>query len=252
MEKGQLDPNIALPKFFALLEQKANQGWKGYTDTTRFQQNITNKRFEDQMMLFANAGGDRAFFNIWKTFADTLPQTNNLVIALAGAFERFARTVQGAGDIVVMLNDAVGQFQKLNPEVQDRLETLGAAFVLLGTCIGRAFLPLTAAYLILEDIATYRKGGKSITGLALGEDYSQTNNNAAPIGFALGNRFQDLPSGEALTRKWAAAQTGSDWDKAKYMFSLIAAKTSIPNLVGGVADMFSSPKTDSLDVMILS
>ena len=251
MKRGEVDINKVLPRFFEEVEAQAAGGWDRYRQTTRYQQGQTSFQFEERLRQFGSEGGNQAFFRIWKTFADTLPQTNNLVNALAGAFQTFSRGVEGAGNIIVMLNDGLAQFNKLNPDVQDGLQTLGAAFLLLGTRIGRAFLPLTAAYLVLEDIAGYRSGKKSITGLALGEDYSGENNNAAPLGFALGNRYPDLPAGEALTRKWADAQTGSDWDKAKYMFSLVSAKTSIPSLLGGVKDMIIPPQSgQSLDAMI--
>jgi hypothetical protein len=191
MKRGELDPNTALPKFFAILEQKAAQGWQGYTDTTRFQQNITNKRFEDQLMLFGAAGGENAFFRIWKTFADTLPQTNELVKALAGAFQGFARGVEGAGKILVLFNGWMKSFNELTPEVKDGLETLGLAALMLGTRLGRAFMPLTAAFLILEDIATYRQGGKSI---AMGVDYEKNSYGGAPTY----SKFEGQPFGGVL------------------------------------------------------
>lgn len=45
-----------------------------------------------------------------------------------------------------------------------RIPIFGAAVTRLGSIFARAFLPLTAAYLILDDLATYFEGGDSLTG----------------------------------------------------------------------------------------
>lgn len=171
MEQGQLDPNVHLPLFFQQLQAKSAGGWDKYTQTIGYQQNQTSKRFEDFIKLFAGSGGNEGFFRIWKAFADTLPRLENIAMALGRAFNVFGEGVQRTGDILVMFNDAIGWFNKQSPTFQTSLGTLGAAFLLLGTKIGRAFLPLTMAFLILEDIASYNQGRKSITGLAFGEDY---------------------------------------------------------------------------------
>lgn len=55
----------------------------------------------------------------------------------------------------------------------------GRAIMNLGAKFTRAFLPLTAAYLILDDLATYFEGGDSLTGRVIdwinetGSDFSQ-------------------------------------------------------------------------------
>lgn len=45
-----------------------------------------------------------------------------------------------------------------------RIPIFGAAVTRLGSIFARAFLPLTAAYLVLDDLATYFEGGDSLTG----------------------------------------------------------------------------------------
>lgn len=167
MKRGELDPNKALPKFFAILEQKANQGWQGYIDTTRYQQNISRKRFEDQIMLFGAAGGNDAFFRIWKTFADTLPQTENLVKALASAFSLLASGIERIGNIIVMFDDWMERFNKLSPDMQKGIMAMAGAWVFFGTAVGRAMLPLTSLMLLLDDMAVYNQGGDSMIGRAL-------------------------------------------------------------------------------------
>lgn len=172
MESGSYKSTEVLPKLFTRMGLEAAKGWGKYTNSTRYQQGQANVGFENQVMLFGQQGGNDSFFRMWKAFAETLPQTNNLVKALAAGFNGLARGVEGTGSIIAMLDDGLERFNKLNPDIQSGLTALGSAFFLLGTKIGRAFLPLTAAYLVLEDIAAYRQGKKSITGLAMGEDYS--------------------------------------------------------------------------------
>ena len=45
-----------------------------------------------------------------------------------------------------------------------KIPIFGAAVTRLGGIFARAFLPLTAAYLVLDDLATYFEGGDSLTG----------------------------------------------------------------------------------------
>jgi hypothetical protein len=225
MKRGEVDINKVLPRFFQEVEAQAAGGWDKYRQTTRYQQGQTSFQFEEQLRNFGSFGGNQAFFQIWKSFADTLPKSTELVKALAGAFQGFARGVEGAGKIIVMLNDGFKAFNELSPEVKDGLETIGLAAILLGTRLGRAFLPLTAAFLILEDIATYRQGGKSITGLAMGENYTDYSGVPTNIKNPLAGKrvvtplesLNGLPTAQAMTvsqNRLASGQLGM-WEQTK-------------------------------------
>lgn len=170
MKDGQLDPNTALPKFFMLLESKAAGGWGKYTQTTRYQQNMAGVNFEDSLALFGKSGGNDAFFRMWQTIQQTLPKLDPIVKALAKSFSVLADGLEHSANILVMFSDGMAKFNTLSPEVQKGFGLMGAAAVLFGTQLGRAFLPLTLMFGLLDDLATYRKGGKSLIGEALGGD----------------------------------------------------------------------------------
>lgn len=191
MEAGQLDPNKYLPLLFEELEARAAGGWNAYINTTRYQQNQTTKRFEDFIKAFSGSGGSEGFFRIWKAFADTLPKLENTAKALGQAFNWFGEQVQSSMNIILMFNDAITWFQQQTPSVQTSLESLAAGFVLLKTKVGRALAPLLALYMVIEDLAVYRQGGKSVIGLAMGEDYS----SKAPDMLAYDNPYKDKPYG---------------------------------------------------------
>lgn len=56
---------------------------------------------------------------------------------------------------------------KLFPKLISMVPRFGKALGLLGGIFKKAFLPLTAAYLLLDDLATYFEGGDSLTGRVL-------------------------------------------------------------------------------------
>lgn len=167
MKDGKLDPNTALPKFFEILEAKANGGWDSYVKTTRYQQNKAGVGFENSLELFRTSGGNDAFFKGWKAIADSLPKMDGLVKMIAHSFGVLADGVVRVSDILVMFSDWSSKFNSLAPSTQNTLETLGVAWLLFGTRVGRAMLPLTALMLLLDDMAVYNQGGKSLIGDAL-------------------------------------------------------------------------------------
>lgn len=190
MKAGKLDPNTALPKFFMQLEAKAAGGWDSYTKTVRYQQNMSNVGFENLLTTFGQNGGNEAFFRGWKSIADMLPKMETFAKAAGSAFLGLSRHMEGFTSIMIGANDALEWFNQLHPQAQAGMQYLGLAAVVMGTKFGRAFAPLYAMFLILEDIAAYSQGKKSITGIALGKDY-----DAAPTGIARPRPYDGLPFG---------------------------------------------------------
>ena len=167
MKDGKLDPNTALPKFFEILEAKAAGGWDSYVQTTRYQQNKAGVGFENSLELFRTSGGNDAFFKGWKGIADSLPKMDGLVKGMARAFGVLADGVVRVSDILVLFSTGIEKFNGLAPDTQSAIGTLGLAWVLFGTRVGRAMLPLTALMLLLDDMAVYNQGGKSLIGDAI-------------------------------------------------------------------------------------
>lgn len=166
MEAGQLDPNEALPKFAMELEARSAGGWNKYRQTSRYKQNISAVALEDQFMLMNKSGGNSAWFKIWSTFADTLPRMAPLFKAAGQAADFFAGKFQGLGDIIGGLSAIVGQVQGITYATEDMSNRLAQLAPFLAAFWKRAFAPLYGAYLIIQDIAGYSMGMKSVTGMA--------------------------------------------------------------------------------------
>lgn len=184
MKNGGLDPNTALPKFAMELEKRAAGGMEAYKKTQRGQQNFARVALEDQMINFGNWGGNSAFFKIWKSFADTLPKLNGFVKLLTRAFSGLAQVIEGLGIILQGISTLFDIFYSLPKDIQYLGEVAGTVFTamairagFLGKVLARTFLPLTAAYLILEDMAYGMAGEDSIT--KRGMDYFKSGDSTS-------------------------------------------------------------------------
>lgn len=178
MEEGKLDPNEALPKFAMELEAKIAGGWDKYTQTSRYKQNIANVELENQFMAMNASGGTSGWFKIWSTFAETLPKMRPLFIAAGQGFDFLAGKFQGLGDIIGAFSSIVGQIQKITSSTEDMSARVGQLAPFLAAFWKRAFAPLYGAYLIIQDIAGYSMGMKSVTGMAF--DFMQGKGEHAP------------------------------------------------------------------------
>lgn len=168
MEAGKLDPNVLLPKLAAEMEKKSAQGEARWRGSSAFQQGLAEKRLEDQLKMFAGSGGNAGFLKIWTTFADTLPKMAPLFRAAGQGFDFFAQRFKGLGTIVAGLSEIVGGLQNINYFSKEAGETILHLSPFIAAAWKRAFAPLYAGYLILEDMATYAMGGgKSVTGAAM-------------------------------------------------------------------------------------
>ena len=167
MKSGELDPVKYLPLLFAEMDKVAARGWEAKTKTSQFQQDQSGVGFERLLMLMAQSGGNDALFRGWKSIAETLPKLEPIAKALGGAFEGLARGVEGVGHLLVGVADSLQWFEKQSPLVQTGIEGMGFAMAAFGTKTGKALLPLTALFLLLEDMAVYNQGGDSVIGRAL-------------------------------------------------------------------------------------
>ena len=174
MSKGQLDPNKVLPLFAQALDMRAAGGREKYLKTQRAQQNFARVGLEDQIINFGKAGGNEGFFRIWKTFAETLKGMSGLVRGLAGAFKALVGVIEVVGTTIQFVSRGFDIFYNLPSEIQ----TVGNAFALmagammlkasmLGKVLGKAFWPITAALLAIEDIYLGLSGVDSLTKRAM-------------------------------------------------------------------------------------
>lgn len=219
MKAGEVDPKTALLKFAIKLEERAAGGVEQYKHTTRAQKNFARVAAEDQVINFGKEGGNEGFYRIWKTIADTLNKSTNTVKALAQAFSGLSRIVAVFGKVLQGLDTAFGWFYKLPDQLQAigriaALVFIGMTFKakVLGGVLARAFWPLTAAYLVLQDIWGYLHGMDSVTGdVVKAFSSSQNANDKTTTGAgAYGNKdnYKPNPSG-----KLAAAKRARDAEK---------------------------------------
>jgi hypothetical protein len=218
MEDGQLDPNVALPKFAMELEAKAAGGWSKYSKTSRYKQNLASVALEDQFLLMNQSGGNSAWFKVWSTFADTLPKMAPLFRAAGQGFDYFADKFRGVGDIISGIGMFTGQIQKMTSSTEDMSARIGQLAPFLAAAWKKSFAPLYGAYLIIQDIAGYSMGMKSVTGMAF--DYLQGKGGDklnAPKNLARVNPWQgQLAGGAVFAAKTKYEQTGTGLDALRY------------------------------------
>lgn len=164
MENRELDSQKYLPLFFAELGKIANQGWDKRLQTSGFWQDMTGKRLEDLVKLFAANGGNEAFVRIWKTFAETLKELDGITILLTKAFVVFSKALQEVGDILKWVDSWIDLFLKQSPQFQKNVEMIAAAWLLLATAIGRSMFRLLGVLFIISDLQSFFNGEDSIIG----------------------------------------------------------------------------------------
>ena len=131
-----------------------------------------------------------------------MPYWVKFMQSLAGVVEMLARAGKKVGDFVVkwrglVAGVAIG-LSKLKPvqtffttmseafsSLITKIPILGRAFAALGGIFAKALLPLTALYLLLDDIAVYMEGGDSLLGRVV--EWAKTS--GGEIGEAFGKMF---------------------------------------------------------------
>lgn len=117
---------------------------------------------------------DRAILAImpyWVKFVESLASVTEFLIKVATWVNKnikvwlmlFGVIAKGQVTFTKFGNFFRGLLQVFNTLIA-RIPIFGAAVTRLGSIFARAFLPLTAAYLVLDDLATYFEGGDSLTG----------------------------------------------------------------------------------------
>ena len=135
------------------------------------------------------------------------------ILAIMPAFTQFMQSVARVAEMLAKVGKEVGNFvvkwrgliaglvvglSKLKPiqvfftTLSESISTLitkipifGRAFAALGGIFAKVLLPLTALYLLLDDIAVYMQGGNSL----IGEVIEWAKNSGGEIGAAFGKMF---------------------------------------------------------------
>lgn len=170
MEQGQLDPNKVLPLFFQELEIESAGGIEAYKNSIRGSQNFAGVAFENVLGAFGSGGGNQGLINFWKDMKNVMEQLTPTAAKLGAAFKVISGAATG---LAYTVSHIVGSFSKLldgQSSMTGWATAIGGAFLLIGTRMGRMTLGLGLLVGLLEDIAVYNRGGKSLIGEVLGED----------------------------------------------------------------------------------
>lgn len=170
MEQGQLDPNKYLPLFFQELEIESAGGIEAYKNSIGGSQNFAGVAFENVLGAFGGGGGNQGLINFWKDMKNVMDQLVPTAAKLGAAFKVISGAVAG---LAYTVSHIVGSFSKLvdgQSSITGWATAVGGAFFLISTRMGRMTLGLGLLVGLLEDIAVYNRGGKSLIGEVLGKD----------------------------------------------------------------------------------
>jgi hypothetical protein len=164
MEKGQLDPYKLLPLLAEALGMKADATQEQREGSIDFAQGGARFAFESLLLKFGAGGGNDAFRNFWKEASIAIPKLEGLFTMLAGSATMLVRAL-------AFISEGFSDISNAKFTVESSFTAIGAAALVLGTTLGRAFLPLTAAMALLEDMAMYKSGqGRSLIGYLSGTE----------------------------------------------------------------------------------
>ena len=136
--------------------------------------NVKMQYFKDRILIAIMPHLLR-FMQILVKIIEALPKYRGLIlgvgVAMSKGFGKWLKALPLIGKylkpVVKILQTmrifSKGLFKGLSGFLT-KLPVIGALFGTLGKVIARAFLPLTAAYLLLEDFLVYKEGGKSLIG----------------------------------------------------------------------------------------
>ena len=170
MEKGELDPNKYLPLFFRELDIESAGGMDAYRNSIRGSQNFAAVEFENALGVFGKGGGNQGLINFWKDSTEIIKQLTPSIERLGGAFKVLSGAATGVGYTLAGIANSFTSLLDGQSSFTGWATAIAGGFGLIATRVGRLTFGLTALVLLLEDIAVYNRGGKSLIGEALGED----------------------------------------------------------------------------------
>lgn len=160
MEKGELDPNVVLPKFFAMMQKAVDRGWDKYTQSSRFHQGKARSALGILTDVFGRNGGERGFVNSWRSLQEALNASQPAAKLLAEKFYDLSKQSEQLSNIVKLVNEAIekNQGKLLNDNFWLIIKALGVLYTRFSKLIVLAIW-LTD---VIEDLASWAKGGQSV------------------------------------------------------------------------------------------
>ena len=159
MERGELDPNVVLPKFFAEMQKAVDKGWDKYLQTSRYHQGKAQAATGILTDVFGRNGGERGLVNFWRSLQEALNASQPAAKLLAEKFYDLSKQSEQLSNIVKLVNEAITKNgYLLNDEFWKVAQALGVLYTRFGKLILGAKI-LTDWF---EDLSSWMAGGESV------------------------------------------------------------------------------------------
>ncbi len=169
------------PKMLSLLRMTRSEFSALTKELERYQLNANQRQQIQQMNMQIDIAKQKLQYLKDRAILAIMPAFIKFMASLARVAQMLARVGREVGKFIVKWRGLVAivalQLSKLKmvqtvfasigkgiSGLITKIPILGRAFVGLGAMISKAFLPLTALYLLLDDVAVYMNGGGSLLG----------------------------------------------------------------------------------------
>lgn len=190
------------PKMLHLLRMSRQEFEELGATIRKYQLNEKQRRDIQDMNMQLQISGMRLKYLKDRAILAIMPYWTKFMESLAGVAEMLAKVGKEVGKFIVKWRGLVGGFviamARLEPvknffsslsksvsSLITKIPFLGRTFAALGGIFAKALLPLTALYLLLDDIAVYMEGGDSLLGRVV--EWAKTS--GGEIGEAFGKMF---------------------------------------------------------------
>jgi tape measure domain-containing protein len=197
MEAGEVKSKDVLVKLANIMATKARNGGAlaKAMESTAAQQQRFNNDVTDMIVIMSDAGADKGFGSMFKSFSKFLTDNKGLVETFGKAIERLSVILDGMLEGLSIFGNMLADLTKNLGLSEVALMGLVTVALMLATPFGTIILGLSAILLLVEDIAVYNRGGKSMIGLlveAIPEDTRQGFSDFGDAVMGLKDEFAGL------------------------------------------------------------
>lgn len=151
---------------------------------------LSNKQFSEFGKTVGGMTGtqEKAFLRgklAMVQFSQTARQAGYELVSSFGP--AFVRGIEASASVLYLLGQALSGVNEVLTQAPNLVKLLGVAFTALVAVMAPITATFVAVLLVLEDIANYMKGGKSLTGDVM--DFISKNNLGQAGGVGLGSAF---------------------------------------------------------------
>lgn len=166
MKNGNVKSKAVLEQFGKILAERARSGGAlaKAMEATAAQQARMMNAFSNSVERFSQGGFDSAMGGFFKTAADAMERAAPLVTALGEAFKVLIQPLDAIIRILGVLGENWGDFADALGMTKGQLATLASAIAVFMLPFGGFVVAVSAAALVIDDLLTYMRGGKSVFG----------------------------------------------------------------------------------------